>query len=320
MKSEQKQKFHRLKANRKSSALATLDAKLPFFNALLDEYSGAEWISSDPAQFMHRYSDPRDQELAAFLSACFAYGSAKLVIRAVDKLLAPPAPTGPLSPMSASPYAFIAAFDPARDTAATRGFYHRFHKEKHLVALLEILRDVLREHGTLGGFFKSFEARDSEALLNASMREFQRRAALKPAEIQRGMRFLFNAPEDGSACKRMAMFLKWMVRKDEIDIGIWSGWFSAADLVIPVDTHIGRLSYYLRLRGGKLDAAANWKMAREITHSLKQLNPTDPVCYDFAITRLGILGLCKKKYYKSVCSKCPVEPACRFSPSERPQP
>ena len=126
------------------------------------------------------------------------------------------------------------------------------------------------------------------------------------------MRFLFNAPDDGSACKRMSMYLKWMIRKDQIDLGIWK-WLSSDQLVIPADTHIARLSYYLGLRGGRINGSPNWKMALEVTQALKQLNPLDPVCYDFAITRLGILGLCKKKYFKSICEKCPVEPACRFS-------
>jgi uncharacterized protein (TIGR02757 family) len=102
-----------------------------------------------------------------------------------------------------------------------------------------------------------------------------------------------------------------MVRKDDIDLGLWD-WMTADSLIIPTDTHVARISYYLRLRKGTELQAPNWKMACEITSSLRQLSAKDPVKYDFALARLGILDICKRKYAKSVCERCPVSPGCRF--------
>lgn len=279
--------------------------------SLLEQLHVSHWIASDPIQYAHRYSTAADRELAGFVAACFAYGSVKLVHRAVAAVLAP---------MGESPFAFVRAYDGKNHWP---GFYHRFHHEWHVVVLISVLRRAIEEYGSLGELFRRNAAvYDAESVLNGAAHWF-RKASLEEsarvarADIGRGMRFFFNAPEDGSACKRMAMFLRWMVRHDEIDIGLWR-WMSPADLVIPVDTHVGRIAYYLRLRGGKEGAAPSWRMAREITESLRRIDASDPVRYDFALARLGILDICKRRYTKSVCERCPVRPACRFANRGRP--
>ena len=294
------------KGSRRVAPLATLQ---PFFGQLLESYHQPHWIKSDPIQFAHRYSDPKDQEVVAFIAACFAYGSVKLVHRAAEAVL---------KPMGAHPAKFIQKFNGSNYWP---GFYHRFHTDEHLVILIALLKQVLNEHGSLSELFRSQrELKDGhpcEQVLNGAARWFQTRASLEVAkakrpDLLRGLRFFFNAPEDGSACKRMVMFLRWMIRKDEIDLGLWT-WFDAADLVVPADTHVSRIAYYLRLRGGKEERAANWAMAREITDSLRVIDCNDPVKYDFALARLGILDICKRQYAKSVCERCPVEPGCRYS-------
>lgn len=287
----------------------------PLFSSLaslLDRFHATHWISSDPIQFAHRFSNPADREIAAFIAALFAYGSVKLVHRAVAAVLAP---------MGESPAAFVRAYD---GTNHWPGFYHRFHHERHVVVLVTVLQRALSEHGSLGELFRrSAAGAGCEGVLNGAARWLQR-VSLEEArrlghgDLDRGLRFFFNAPEDGSACKRMTMFLRWMVRHDEIDFGLWS-WMSPSELVIPADTHVGRIAYYLRLRGGKENAAPNWRMAREITESLRRIDPSDPVRYDFALARLGILDICKRRYTKSVCERCPVRPACRFANRSKQQ-
>ncbi|MEW6055374.1 MAG: TIGR02757 family protein [Bdellovibrionota bacterium] len=284
--------------------------KNKFLTQLLEQFHQPHWIVSDPVQYVHRYSRVEDQEIAGYLASCFAYGSVKLVHRAVARIL---------SAMGDSPAKFVRNY---KGQKAWPGFYHRFHTEEHVEILVQVLKEALDEQGSLGGLFlsqrdKDFSQDPFEQVLHGaalwfrerSMRQIEKRA--KP-ELARGMRFFFNSPADGSACKRTVMFMRWMVRRDEIDIGVWD-WMRPEQLVIPVDTHVARISYYLYLRGGKELQAPNWKMAREITQELKKVNPLDPVCYDFALARLGILDICKRKYVQSICERCPVEKGCRYS-------
>ena len=118
--------------------------------------------------------------------------------------------------------------------------------------------------------------------------------------------FMFPAPASGSACKRLCMFLRWMVRPaDGIDLGLWDG-VSAAQLIIPVDTHISRISRYLGLTKRK---AADWRMAQEITSALRVFDPADPVKYDFSLAHLGISDGCDGKDARS-CMSCPIVGIC----------
>lgn len=311
-----KKKIHSRKNSRSVGGLASTElaarsiAKQKAMRKLLEQFHSPHWINSDPIQYAHRYTEPGDQEIAAFIGACFAYGSVKLVHRAVEAVL---------KPMGRSPAEFVRRFDGAN---CWPGFYHRFHHEWHVVALVLVLKRALLEYGSLGELFRQSQDVESESercesVLNGAA-DWLRKHSLEIAtrlgrpDIERGLRFFFNAPKDGSACKRMAMFLRWMVRKDDIDLGLWS-WMHPKDLVVPADTHVARIAYYLRLRGGKEKASANWKMAREITESLRAFDPNDPVRYDFALARLGILDICKRRYTKSICERCPVESVCRFS-------
>lgn len=311
----EKSKLRSKSKNAKQSGDASLASLEPFLAKLLLQFHHSHWIASDPIQYAHQYSKPDDQEIAAFIAATFAYGSVTLVHRAVKSILAP---------MGQSPSSFVRSYNGQNYWA---GFYHRFHHEDHVVSLVWLLKKVLCEYGSLNQFFRRMASEqtakgDRESLkleraLNGVAQWFK--IALeeeldrsKNFEIRRGMRFFFNAPSDGSACKRMVMFLRWMVRKDQIDLGLWD-WLSPRELVIPADTHVSRISFYLGLRGGHESQAANWKMAKEITRSLSIISPADPVQYDFALARLGILDICKRKYTKSVCERCPVQPGCRFS-------
>ncbi len=324
---KRKKKSHTKKTTRSPVALATLQTLEPFFAKLFEQFHSSHWIASDPIQYAHRYSKADDREIAAFIAALFAYGSVQLVHRAVAAVL---------EPMGKSPAQFVRDFD---GTNHWKGFYHRFHNEDHVMVLMKLLQLALTQYGSLGELFRQnmeppappktpgapaspdSGADRCERVLNGAAHWFQAQAIREVAQLGlpktgRGMRFFFNAPADGSACKRMVMFLRWMVRSDQIDLGLWK-WMSPADLVVPADTHVGRIAYYLRLRGGKEEAAPNWKMAREITESLKVINAKDPVSYDFALARLGILDICKRSYAKSICERCPVEPGCRFSNLEK---
>src|SRR4030066_320526 len=129
--------------------------------------------------------------------------------------------------------------------------------------------------------------------------------AFPDGRLSDGFRHLFPTPGKGG-CKRLNMYLRWMVRKDSIDFGLWKE-IPSSKLIMPIDTHVARLSRYLGLSKRK---SVDWKMAKEVTESLKILDPMDPVKYDFALSRLGILNECPAKRDESKCWECGISGVC----------
>lgn len=274
--------------------------------ALLVEFQRKEYLFSDPIQFIHQYSDPRDQEVVGLVSSLFSYGSVSQILKAIHCIL---------KPLGEHPADILSKEYKGKNLWP--GFYYRFHREGHIVVLAEVLADLLKEYGLLSAYFKKgFKKKaDLEGVLSFVSGDFRERAFKRASpDLVRGFKFLFNSPKDGSACKRLCMFMRWMVRKDEIDVGIWD-WFPKEKLVIPSDTHIARLSYYLGLRKGKEMRPPSWKMALEITERLREVSAKDPVSFDFALTRLGILDLCKRRYEKTICENCLVVKGCQYARS-----
>ena len=122
------------------------------------------------------------------------------------------------------------------------------------------------------------------------------------------LHYLLSSPADGSACKRMNLFLRWMVRRTPPDLGLWT-FVDPAKLVIPLDTHVHRIATFLGLNDRK---TPDWKAARAITDRLSKFDTADPIRYDFAICRLGILDLCSRRRRKENCDVCLLRDVCRF--------
>jgi Protein of unknown function (DUF2400) len=173
---------------------------------------------------------------------------------------------------------------------------------------------VLRTHGTAERFFRTLaDPRDRDVgplIERASIRleEVDYRPILGRRTLPAAspVRFLFPRPSAGSACKRWNLYLRWMVRKDEIDFGDFE-FLSPRHLVIPTDTHVHRIARRLALTRRK---TGDWKTAREITDALAAFDPEDPVKYDFALCRLGILEICRRSPRLSLCPECVARPAC----------
>jgi uncharacterized protein (TIGR02757 family) len=250
-------------------------------------------IEPDPLQVVHRFSNPRDQEIAGLIAAAFAYGRASIVVANAGTVLAR---------MKPSPYEYLVNFD--RDEAMSRyaGFAHRFQKTRELVELLERMSFVIREFGSLGEAFRACYD-DSDDDIGPALERFVALFA-----DTKSLEYLLPSPARGSACKRMNLFLRWMVRRTSPDIGIWT-FVDPAKLLMPVDTHIHRIATFLGLNARK---SADWKAARQITDALARFDPADPVRYDFALCRLGILDLCSRKRRKENCDVCLLRDACRF--------
>jgi uncharacterized protein (TIGR02757 family) len=253
-------------------------------------------IEPDPLQLVLRYDEPRDQEVAGILAAAFAYGRADIVVANVGRVLGRMAP---------SPYHYLTTFTPADAKRTFAGFSHRFHKTPELVALMTCLAAAVREHGTLGELFRVCYD-DADADIGPSLTRFV--AALIGKRRTKALDYLLTSPANGSACKRMNLFLRWMVRRTPPDLGIWS-FVDPAKLLMPLDTHVHRIATFLGLNNRK---SADWKTARALTNRMTKFDPDDPVRYDFAICRLGILALCSRKRQKSNCDVCLLRDVCRF--------
>jgi uncharacterized protein (TIGR02757 family) len=245
-------------------------------------------LANDPLSFCHRYTDPGDQEVAAVIAAAFAYGGIKIILRTLESIFAELGP---------SPRRYIETFNPAKGMKAFSRFKHRFNDGRDLVALLWAIRTMIRDAGSVNAFFLRFHtatAQDVSSALNGYSSavlalDYGQVFGDSPAPAVSYFPFLFPAPAAGSACKRLCMFLRWMVRPaDGIDLGIWTG-VSPAQLVIPVDTHICRICSYLGFTRRK---TADWRMACEITAALQRFDPADPVKYDFSLAHLGISEGC----------------------------
>jgi uncharacterized protein (TIGR02757 family) len=277
-------------------------------DTFLDNFAKERHVASDPVQFVHRYDDPRDREVVGLLASAFAYGNVKIVLRTVSTVL------GYLGPRPAQT---IASFDPRKDLRRLRGFYYRFNTSRDLAVLLWMIRRTLEDHGSLESAFTSaLSPNDADTtaaldnfsgiLLGQAYEQFYPRG-----ELQRriGVRFFFPTPSQGSACKRLNLYLRWMVRpQDGIDCGVWTS-VAPRQLVIPLDTHIARISSYIGLTEMR---SPGWPMALDITKSLRRLNAEDPLRYDFALCHLGIAGDCPRKRNIQKCQSCPILPVCRL--------
>ncbi len=262
-------------------------------------------LGNDPLSFCHRYPDPIDREIAAVIASSFAYGSIAIILRTLEAIFAE---------LGSSPRRYVENFDPQAGLRTFSRFKHRFNDGRDLSALLWGMRQMVEESGSIDAYFlRGHNAgdRDVSDSLNrytAAVLALDYTAVFGTSAIPADsyFPFLFPAPASGSACKRLCMMLRWLARPaDGIDLGLWNG-VSPAQLIIPVDTHVSRISRYLGLTGRK---AADWRMAQEITAALRTFDPADPVKYDFSLAHLGISDGCDGKD-PSRCISCPIVEIC----------
>ena len=263
------------------------------------------FLSTDPLAFVHRYPDPEDQEIAGMVSSALAYGNVPAIRRSVDDAL---------SRLGPRPSRTLDACSEEDLQARCRRFRHRFTTARDLAALLGILRGIRRSHGSVQGFFLEGYARSAPTLREALVSFVERalRRDLKPfyggtPPQREGVRFLLPSPRRGSGCKRLNLYLRWMVRRaDGVDLGLWRE-VEPRQLLMPVDTHVARIASYIGLTRRK---SPGWAMTEEITAALRAMDPVDPVRYDFALCRLGILDACPRHQDAIKCAACPLQPVC----------
>ncbi len=278
--------------------LALLGERL---EALRRDWS-ARRLDSDPLAFAHRFTNEGDREVVAFLAASLAFGRVASIQASVEKIL---------SALGPRPAEFLERWN-ERPIPSLKRFVHRWVRGNDVEDFLRRVRRARSAHGSLGALFaKGDEAgADYVPALSTFLRNLR---ALSPNRrvLSRGLGFLLPEPQGGSACKRHHLFLRWMVRTEGFDLGLWTGGrFTPARLLLPMDTHVHRIARYLGLtRRPTADLAAS----REATGWLRRLNPEDPVAYDWSLSRLGILAECVTERTRRHCERCAVRPVCRAS-------
>ena len=247
---------------------------------ILATYTPKERLGFDPLQFPHRFRDPADIEIAAFLSALFAFGNVKQILATLEAVF---------KILGDHPVLFIKNFYFNKDSSIFDSITHRWIRGKDLAHLISLLQHVLLKHRSLYNLFLAGYSQTDNTIrggllsFNNTLLSFSYPAA--HAYNTKGFRFFFADPASGSPCKRWNLFLRWMIRDEKgLDFGLWKG-IQPSKLIVPLDTHIAKIGQHLGLTSKK---SPSWKMAEEITDSLKKFDKNDPVKYDFALCHFGI--------------------------------
>jgi uncharacterized protein (TIGR02757 family) len=224
--------------------------------------------TNDPVEFLHRFETQADKEIAGFLGSQFAYGQVGVFKKFLEAIF---------STMGASPSQFIVR----GDFSSLEGFYYRFQKPDDIVYLFVILKRILDGFGGMGPMLSHFYKGDTRDMIWRVRREL--------FGTDDRLTFFFPKPSRSNPMKRWNLYLRWMVRKDQFDVGLWS--FIPKDrLIMPLDTHIFKIG---RCLGWIKQKNPSWKAAWEITEALKVFSPEDPLQYDFFLCqRVGIEGRC----------------------------
>ena len=285
----------------------TLDTRISILGSRLQSLYDAynrEDSAADPVQIVRRYAKPEDQEIVGFCAAALAFGRVASVLNTVETLT---------RVLGSSPGAYVRRFDPKAPHPELRAMVHRWIRGVDIVALLWVLRQMLDRSGSIEAFF--LEGLESEAVdLGDALDSFSRRALAldltsvygrrKPPRM--GVCYFFPRPSAGSGCKRLNLFLRWMVRRDAVDLGAWRS-VPRSKLIVPLDTHVIRLGKCLGLTRY---TSPGWRMAAQITASLRAIDPDDPVRFDFSICHVGMMNACGFGRRQGD-TQCPLKGICR---------
>lgn len=283
----------------------------PALDGLLQQVPWSARLTQDPLHFPLRYAAPADQEVAAVLASALAFGRVSAFWPVLEQWFA-------WIDQRGGPSRYVDQFG-AQDAAQLSPVIYRWLRGPHLALFARTLGENIRRHGRLGAQVEgAMRARHAHVgvALGALISSLRNTALFLSSSgdylsLPRPFRTLLSTPSEGSACKRWSMLMRWMVRRPEDpgpDLGLWA--LDPAKLVIPLDTHVLRLSWYLGLTR-RTDGS--WRTAVEVSRNLRRIHPRDPMRYDFALAHLGISGACTARWDPRVCPGCPLVTACRMA-------
>lgn len=241
-------------------------------NHLYAQYNRRDYVHPDPLEFLYHYDQIRDREIAGLIASSLAYGKVARILISVSRVL---------DVMGPSPFEYLSS-TPERDIFRHfESFVHRFARGENISALLIGIKHTLADYGSLYNCFAK-GGTASDGTIVPALSFFA--GTLNSASEKSVPGHLMPCPEKGSACKRLNLYLRWMVRCDDVDPGGWEA-IPTSMLIVPLDVHMFRISRELGLTGRR---QADLKTAIEVTEGFRQWFPEDPVRCDFALTRFGI--------------------------------
>lgn len=246
-----------------------------FLERKVEEYNQPFFIEADPISVPHRFTKKQDKEIAGFFAAIFAWGNRATIINKANELM---------HLMDDDPYEFC-LHHKETDRKRLLHFKHRTFTPTDLLFFLERLQQHYRQYKSLEAAFSQWMHPDDDDVENA-LAGFHH-YFFSGDEVPQRSRKHIATPEKNSSCKRLNMFLRWMVRTDNkgVDFGIWNA-IKPSQLVCPLDLHVMRVAQRFNLIDHKL---ANWNAALSLTRSLRKYDASDPVKFDFALFGLGVM-------------------------------
>ena len=246
----------------------------PYLDQLVDHFEHPHFIEDDPVRLCHAFTDKSDQEVIGLYAALLAWGSRAVIISKLEDLCAR---------MEFSPFLFVKNFDPIRDSTVLSTFVHRTFQPQDCIAFTHNLSLLIRQFGSVERIFGCHSgATDTRnAIENFSTRMMTVRPDT-PSRLQKHLA----RPSRKSACKRLSLYLRWMVRPGPVDLGIWTT-ITPRQLLLPLDVHSGRQARNLGLLRRK---ANDWEAVMELTEACRKLDMDDPVRYDYALFGIGAYG------------------------------
>lgn len=239
-----------------------------------------KFSDDDPVWLLHNLNSEADIELFGFIISCYSYGRVKQIINYSRKFL---------ELIGERVFEFISNFDRVNDEKYCQGFYYRFNNRGDFIELISVLKKTISVYGSLKKLFLS-GYNPKEITVFSALNNFSK-IINSFSNRNNSFRYLIAIPENNSTCKRLNLFLRWMVRKDNVDLGLWGKEISKSKLIIPVDIHVYRQVQRLKLIDRK---SCDMKFALLLTEKLRSLDPCDPVKYDFSLCHLGIESSIKK--------------------------
>lgn len=263
-----------------------LDIK-PYLDEINDKVETAEYIPDDPVQFIHAFDQKKDREIAGFLAATMAWGRRDIVISKIDDLL---------HRMQYDPFQFLMNYSQT-EFIKLSGFKHRTFKPIDIHGILLGLKKIFICFGDFESFWENCYDQ-SKAQRRPLMALFHQNFFDMSDDFANRTRKHISNPEKGSTCKRLYMFLRWMIRKQSpVDLGIWD-FIDPSDLLIPYDVHVARQAKKYGLVSRKSN---DWKTVKQLTETLKILNPDDPTRYDYALFGMGAMNFSLPKKFILNC-------------------
>ncbi len=245
-----------------------------YLNQLVTHFESPSFIVDDPIRLCHSFTDPSDQEIIGLYAATLAWGARGVILAKLEELC---------TRMEFRPWRFVMNFDAVRDGDALRTFVHRTFQPEDCLAFTQNLSILIRQFGSVE---KIFGCKPQETDLYCAIERFSTRMMTAhpdtPARLQKHLA----RPSRGSACKRLSLYLRWMVRPGPVDLGLWKS-IHPRQLVLPLDIHSGRQARILGLLNRNMN---DWKAVMELTEACRNLDRNDPARYDYALFGLGAYG------------------------------